>query len=232
MSERAESIDLVYHQFRAEHQPMPVATGFEQLGEIIDVRVRRGLDELYAQANPAEVDYAGFALTRFLFPQQKLEFQYPEAASALKDALVGMDMSVASGPRPNPQDFWIEFGDCFDIRALARQNPNLWRETVSKHDDFVEAGFITGPIVRLRTSELSPADEYNQRSDLLFSTRWSTFIHGRTLLTDMYEVYPQLREGFAIPRGLPHEYLAKAHDLTPKNTSFYDEWLRRRSESS
>lgn len=221
-----ESIDLTYQQFRAEYHPMPIARTLEQLGDIIDLRVKPGLDSLYEDyAARSDVAYAGYALTRYLYPQQRLEFQYPDAAEALKLALVGTGAAIASGPRPNAQDFYLRLGNCFDIRALAWQNRQLWREGVYKQPDFRESAFILGPVVRLRTDGLPSADSYNQRTDLVFSTRHAVFVSGATLLEGLFEADPRLREGFAIREGLPHKYLAETFDLQPQNTSFQDGWL-------
>jgi hypothetical protein len=149
MSELLRPIDLTYPQFRAEQGPVPMVSAMEQLEETAELRVKPGLDVLYDNSKSSpEIDYAGYALTTYLHPQQRLEFQYPEAAEELKVALAGMGLAVDSGPRLSSQDFYVEFGDCFDIRALTQK---YWphREGVYKQEDFKQNGYILGPIVRL-----------------------------------------------------------------------------------
>src|SRR5688572_14770853 len=106
MSELLRHTDLTYPQFRAEQGPVPMVSVMEQLEEIADLRVKPGLDVLYdnSKSNP-EVDYAGYALTTYLHPQQRPEFQCPEVVRELKVALAGMGLAVDSSPCLGSQDF-------------------------------------------------------------------------------------------------------------------------------
>lgn len=197
--------EITYLQFRAENCPLPVVRSKEQLGEIIEDRVKPGLDILHA-APPenseisARIAYVGYALAQYLHPLQRLDFRYFDP----------------NDPRRTRQDFYLRQEHCFDL-ALARRTLEPWKQHKSKQADFQENGYILGPVIRAEADPLHlRGDEYNQDENLAFSTRHAVFIPGEMLLSGMYAANPQLREGFAVYSDMPYEYLATTFDLQPK----------------
>jgi hypothetical protein len=221
--------DPIHLRFRGEEVPIPMVRDREALGEVIAAQCPRGLAALMAEySDDPDVEFAGYALTTYTFPQDRLDFGDPAAAEALKLALLGAGMAVESGPRPNQQDFWLELGDCFDVRALARGVPEVWGTTVWRQSAFPKYGFILAPTVRFRTDGYADNDEYNQPGNIIFDTDHAVYIPGDVLLQDLLEADPRLREGFAIERGLPAEHLTRKYDLQPANEKFREEWIARR----
>lgn len=226
--------NLIHLQFRGDLEPIPMAQDLDHLGELIDARVKPGLEEMVNGVRMSTVEYAGFAMPRYLHPEQTLDFIFPGLCEDLKTALVGMDMDVASGPRPNRQDFYIHFGDAFDVKAISHQNPEKWREGVysqmpssdpdlAKLGTFADDAFILGPHVRTHYEHgLAPGDEFNQPVDSLFDTSSSVYFTGKTILEGLYDMVPHLREGFAIRAGSPARFLTERFGLVPVDTTWLD----------
>lgn len=231
MANPSETIDYLPLQFRTEHEPVPMVGDFDQLGDAIETRVKPGLDDLLTEIDINTVEYAGYALLTYLFPQQRLEFMFPEQAESLKLALVGIDMDVASGPQPNPQDLYIHFGDSFDVSAIARRSPDKWREGVftqrnlrdmENFGTFKDHMFILGSLVRTYVDGLPDHDRYNQPENMHFKLRHAVAISGEVLLPGLYGLYPKLREGWAIPEGYTPELLTTMFQLAPEDTTWLD----------
>lgn len=231
MANSSEAIDYLPLQFRAEHELVPMVRDFDQLGDAVETRVKPGLADLLAEIDITTVEYAGYALLTYLFPQQRLEFMFPEQAESLKLALVGIDMDVASGPQPNPQDLYIHFGDSFDVKAIARRSPEDWREGVYPQQNtrdlegfgtFRDHMFILGSYARTYVNGLPDHDRYNQPNNMHFSLRHAVAIGGEVLLPGLYGLYPQLREGWAIPEGYVPELLTTMFQLTPEDATWLD----------
>lgn len=234
MAEVVPVANEIHLQFRDTHHPIPMADSMEHLGELIEERVKPGLTEMIDGIDMTTVEYAGFAMPRFLHPQQRLDFIFPAACEDLKTALVGMDTHVASGPQPNRQDFYLHFSDALDVKAMAHQSPEKWREGVypqmtdsdpdmAKFGTFLDNAYILGPHVRTHYEHgLTPTDEFNQPIDSLFDTSSSVYFTGETILEGLYEMAPQLREGFAIRAGLPAKFLTERFGLVPVDTTWLD----------
>lgn len=67
-------------QFREECLPMPIVADREHLRALIRTRLQSGLQRLLREHNSEDVEYAGFALATYSYPQQRLDFTNPEAA--------------------------------------------------------------------------------------------------------------------------------------------------------
>ena len=223
MSDFLRQTDLTYLQFRAEHNPVPIVSDIEQLNDIVELRVKPGLDALYDDwQSSSEVAYAGYSLSAYFHPHQRPEFKYPQAMAELRGALGAMGVAVDNTPRFNSQDFHIELGDHFDVRAMAHKYRRE-REGRSRQQYFKEIGHILGPVIRLQTTLTSlGGDAYNQPKNIIFSTRHAVLIPGEVLLTGLYAMHPKLREGYAILESEPPEYLNAVFGLQPKNTSYQD----------
>lgn len=221
--------DPIYLQFRGEQPAMPMVRTTEQLQAAIDVRCKPGLEALTeAHGENPEVEYAGYALAVYMPPTERFDSQHPEVAEGLKLALVGVSAEIVTGPQPDPQDYWLGLGDCFDIQALARETPEVLRPPVWRQEAFASHGFILGPVVRFRTEDFASNDEYNQRSDLAFDPNKAVYIPGEVLLDALQQDDPRLLEGFGIERGAPAEYLTRAFGLEPTNERYREEWTARR----
>lgn len=223
MSEFLRQTDLTYLQFRAEHNPVPIVSDIEQLNDIVELRVKPGLDALYdGWQSSSEVAYAGYSLSTYFHPHQRPEFKYPQGVAELREALRAMGAAVDNTPHLNNQDFHIELGDCFDARALKRKYRRE-HEGRSRQRYFKEIGHILGPVIRLQTTLASMGgDAFNQPKNIIFSTRHAVLIPGEVLLTGLYTMDPKLQEGYAILESEPPEYLNTVFDLQPKNTSYQD----------
>jgi hypothetical protein len=190
----------MYLQYRAENRPLPHVRHIDQLGGLIEARVKPGLDVLYDDElkKAPNVAYAGYALADYIHPLQRLEDRYFDP----------------NDPRRPNQSFWLRGEHCFDA-ALARKTLDSSHQHVSKQDGFRENGYILGPVVRFAVHPFFlNGDEYNQDENLVFSTKHAVFIPGEVLLDQgMYEADPMLREGFAVNSYAPYEYLANTFDL-------------------
>lgn len=231
----------VYLRFRDENEPMPVATDLEQVGVIIEERVKPGLGELCRVSDLTLVEYAGFALSSYTYPQDRFEFRFPELIQALRRDLTGIGIHVGDILPEHPQDFWLSSSDCFDIRAISHRYPILFQEGVYPQRDIegVSSGYgsgahVLGPVVRYYVDGLGDNDElYNQPNYMAFSTRWSVFIPEHVILEGLITAYPDIAEGYAIPSGLPSKYLAERFGLKPADNT-YEDWYEglRRYENS
>lgn len=217
-------------QFRDECLPMPIVADREHLGALIRTRLRPGLQKLLREnADLEDIDYAGFTLHAYAHPQQRLDFKNPEAAQAILNALLGADVPMISGPVQNAQDFYLRRGDCFDIRALARADPERWNEGFRRQRSIRETDFILGPVIRLHCDDYPGSDDYNQDKTLRFITRHSIVLPGRLLLDILHEYDPSLLDGSNLPDGVLSKALTDEFDLRPANNSFQEEWIRGRN---
>lgn len=234
MSSSSETGNNLHLRFRDESEFVPIATNMEELGAHIEARVKPGLDVLLGRAVMTDVEYAGYALPDYLHPHQKLDFLAPDFAEELKLALVGMDMHVASGPRPNHQDFYIEFSDAFDVHTIKHLYPSQWREgvysTISEPDvgldmfgTYWDSTFLLGPVVRLATpGRLKGADVYNQDDNVDFSLLHTVAFTGSVLMLALCEVQENIKDGSAIPSSLPARVLSETFNLQHRNTTWLD----------
>jgi hypothetical protein len=223
--------DIWYLQFRDEPGAMPVAQDLDHLGELIEDRVKPSAEQMFGEADLTEAEYAGYALPTYLFPESRFEFMFPELANAVKEGLSGMGLAVNDSPRTHRQDFYLDRGDCFDVRTITHKYPRAMRETVHSQEEIegVFKGYgsfgahILGPVVRYFVDGLGRNDRrYNQPLYMDFSTRGSIIVPETVVLRGLKQTYPSIAEGFAIPRGVPHEFLANRYDLQPVDTTWQD----------
>src|SRR5579875_185541 len=116
-----EQDNLVFLQFRDQATPIPVAKDLEHLGSLIETRLKPAADRLFEEVDLSTAEYAGYALSTYLYPQSRFEFKFPELANSLKESLAGIGMAIDDSPRDARQDFWLSYGDCFDVRAVAHK---------------------------------------------------------------------------------------------------------------
>jgi hypothetical protein len=167
MSELSPSSDLMYLQYRAENRPLPHIRHIDQLGELVEDRVKPGLDmlcddELKAMPN---IGYAGYALAPYIHPLQRIEDRYFDP----------------NDPRRITQSFWLRGEHCFDT-ALARKMLDSSRQRTVRQGDVRENGYILGPVVRFAIHPfLLNGDEYNQDENLVFTTKHAVFIPRRSV---------------------------------------------------
>ena len=240
MSEVVSHTDLISLQFRDELRPMPQAKDLDHLSELIEARVKPGLAELCSKSDLSTAEYAGYAFATYIFPMDRLEFRFPEAAQEMRKAITGVGLKVGDILPRNPQDFWLSESDCFDNRAISHRYPRLFREGVYPQSDiegvskgYGSGAYVLGPVIRHYVDGLGDRDQYNQPDFMDFSTRWSVFVRESVILPGLKDTYPGIAEGYAIPVGTPHEYLARRFGLLAIDNT-YEEWYEglRRHENT
>jgi|GEM_PF-4299751 len=230
--------DQLYLQFRDEHEAVPVVTDFDQLGDLLEARIKPGLSQLLSSVAVGATEYAGYGFTRYLFPMERLDFQFPEVTEGLLRALSPTGDDAAMRERKllaSQQDLHIDMHDCFDVMAFKGEDPEAdrllaqWNEDGDEDDDnaFRSDTFVLGAVVRTYEDEdlplyCRPHDKYNQRENIQFSLKGAVAMRGEVLLPGLHGLHPHLRHDQYIPMSYIPELLTLMYDLRPKDTTWYN----------
>jgi hypothetical protein len=193
-----ERMQVDYYAFSNERRPVPIAASMPQLEDVVDVRVRPGLDALRNGIEPrSTVEYAGYAL-----------IQLEERT---------MPNRLRGRPLADEQDFYLNRSHCLDVQARYGRDPLLSMEdsgTLLRY--FRQSSHILGPVVRLDLGPPAPLDEYGQRPELVFSTRHAVCVPGTVLTDALIEARPMFRNRRTIPRWVFYDYVGRAFGLAPE----------------
>jgi hypothetical protein len=209
-SGQPEAINLEYPRYRGTEYPVPIATTREELDAIMEGRVKPGIEALRAQAAGAEgIDYVGSSIHPYFDPKDRFEFQNPEAAQQISEALLGTDAPVHE--QAAQQDFFPEEDDCLDTLAAGEGQPNegRWR-----HDDYIQSRFIVGPVVREHYDGWPASDDYNQLANLHFDPSHAVIVKGDVLMDAYCEYDPLMLEGYAVGDSLQAKVLEENYRLS------------------
>jgi hypothetical protein len=219
--------DTIYLQLRGDHAPLPIARTPEELQAAIELRCKTGLARMAQADYGRPIDYAGYILIPYRYPGQRLEYVNPEAAQRLRKSY-GID---TDSPDYHRQDYWMKLHDCFDIRALSNQYPQVWGTGTHPQDEFAQKGFVLGPIIRLAEEDPDDPDidEYHQYAHMQFDPNNALLIPGNVLLDMLHQHYPHLLDGSGLHNNLPHIYLSEQFGLEPLREAFRHRWLAIRS---
>jgi hypothetical protein len=214
MSHDSESVGLMYAKYRGVEAPIPMPETLDELGEIIDMRVKPGLTRLLGQTGISPVEYAGYALPSFHAPVKMMEIS--QTFAALGEALKAAGLKV--DPDRPKDDFWPEYRDLLIRKVNATENQNgFWTQgyrEATGMSGLVGAAFLLGPAVR-GPIRLLESDQFRQHVDIDFAHDAAVYVSGKLMLEGLREYEPRLQDGRAVWDDQIGNYFTNTFGLQP-----------------
>lgn len=208
------NISLLYGRYRGQSAPIPCPESLDELGNMIEARVKPGLTKLLGRTGISPVEYAGYALPQFLTPIEMMElfkaFGGQETIDELKSAGLNVDTTKQR------DDFWVQHFDHFD-QMQDPKDDGVWLQRRNNETGLNELGihFLLGPVVRGPIHIFGNNDEFNQKAEADFDHQSAVYVSSRLLLEGLYEYRPQLQDGRSIAGRLVPDFFTERFDMQP-----------------